>query len=384
MFLPFTLKCQDSLSYLNLRVDNLNFFKNNEYRHDRQMGYTLPGFRIIPKLQYKINENIFLEGGLSLLRYFGSEQYPCYSYSDISLWKANNYHKGFHIMPFFRAQFSLKDNFKLVFGNLHSLDNHKLIAPLYNPEHVLCSDLEQGVQMLFNSKHFFADIWINWQSFIFKTDTHQEVFSFGVSSQLKKEFLNDKLKIYIPIQMVLNHKGGELDTLIKYDIETLSNFAIGLGGVYKFDGIIKEVNLEFNWVKYLKNSGQKPPFSSGEGMYSKLRLSFYDFNFDISYWMSKNFISILGSPHYNNFSALNSNMTYDRLKMLHLHLEYLLSQKENFSVGFELNTYHYFKYTRYSPGYPTFYQSPYMEFSLGVYLKLNPTIRLYTFNKAGA
>ena len=108
----------NDLNVLFLKVDNLNFFKDNEFKAEKVSGYTLPGFRLSPKLSLALHKNILLEAGVHLLNYWGANKYPCYSYLDISSWQGEQYQKGVHFLPLFRAQVSLKDNLHLVFGNL--------------------------------------------------------------------------------------------------------------------------------------------------------------------------------------------------------------------------------------------------------------------------
>jgi len=40
----------NDIKKLYLVVDNLNFFQNNEFASEKIKGYTLPGFRLNPKL----------------------------------------------------------------------------------------------------------------------------------------------------------------------------------------------------------------------------------------------------------------------------------------------------------------------------------------------
>ncbi|MBQ2021949.1 MAG: hypothetical protein II211_06030, partial [Peptococcaceae bacterium] len=41
-----------------------------------------------------------------------------------------------------------------------------------------------GFQILYDTPRFHLDAWINWQSFIFESDTHQEAFIAGVTSEI--------------------------------------------------------------------------------------------------------------------------------------------------------------------------------------------------------
>lgn len=74
---------------------------------------------------------------------------------------------------------ALSDHVNIVLGNIYGASNHNLIEPLYNPELNLTCDPEAGLQLLYDSKAFDLDVWVNWQSFIFREDVHQEAFTVG-------------------------------------------------------------------------------------------------------------------------------------------------------------------------------------------------------------
>ena len=167
---------------LYLEVDALGFFKNNEFVGEKVKGYTLPGFRMSPHLSLAFSKNVRMELGANILHYWGSEIYPCYSYLGISEWESERYQKGVHILPIMRAQFSIADSFHIVFGTLYNRDCHLLCTPLYNNELNYTSDLESGIQILYENRFHSSDLWVNWQSFIFEFDTHQEAFVAGLSS----------------------------------------------------------------------------------------------------------------------------------------------------------------------------------------------------------
>ena len=62
--------------------------------------------------------------------------------------------------------------------------NHNLILPLYNPETLLTTDPEKGFQTIIRTHHWKMDAWIDWQSFIYEMDKHQEAFTVGMSQVL--------------------------------------------------------------------------------------------------------------------------------------------------------------------------------------------------------
>lgn len=366
---------------LFLTVDNLNFFKDNEFASEKISGYTLPGFRLNPKLSYIYDKNILLEVGISLLRYWGTNVYPSYSYTSIPFWRANDYQKGFHFLPFFRAQISLKDNLSLVFGNLYVSNNHNLILPLYNTELNLSSDPEAGIQLLYNFKYFSSDLWFNWQSFIFRNDTHQEVFTFGFSSKTDIVNADKKFQIYLPLQIITQHRGGELDTLSSNLLQTWMNYAGGIGTNYRFNKLIDYLSFELYYAGFIQNVGCISPFDKGYGLYSKLSIGLKDLNINFSYWTSKDFISIFGSPNFINISTSTENMVFNKIRMFHSQLDYCYKRKPNYSLGFEINCFYYFPFTGYRKGYGEIISSDYADFSFGIYLKLNSKFLLYKFKE---
>ena len=167
-----------------VEVDNITYFKDNEYDGKLQKGYSLPGFWLQPKMVYYPLPNVKLELGAHLLHYWGAFNYPYTAYQGIAEWDSPTYQKGFHALPWLRAQVDL-GKWSLVFGDIYGKSNHRLVEPLYSSELNLTADPEAGLQVLFSSRHFDMDVWLDWQSFIFRNDVHQEAFLLGLSSRLK-------------------------------------------------------------------------------------------------------------------------------------------------------------------------------------------------------
>ena len=169
-----------SCGELRLNFDALCFFRDNEYKGYLSKGYTLPGYRLQPTVSYQPLKNLRVEVGVSMLHYWGANKYPNLNYSDIATWKGDQTQTGFHLLPFFNVQLAVSRNFNLILGNIYGGANHRLIEPLYNQENALSADPEMGVQMQWQTKPLDFDMWVNWESFIFDKDTHQEAFTFGL------------------------------------------------------------------------------------------------------------------------------------------------------------------------------------------------------------
>ena len=148
---------------LSVEFDNLSFFKDDEYTGSFMKGYTLPGLWLQAKAVYYPLEMLKLEAGVHLQRFWGANRYPNMAYQDIAHWKGDQYQKGFHALPWFRAQVALSDHVNIVLGDLYGAANHNLIEPLYNPELNMVADPEMGLQLLYNSCRFDLDVWWNWR-----------------------------------------------------------------------------------------------------------------------------------------------------------------------------------------------------------------------------
>jgi hypothetical protein len=362
---------------LYLEVDALSFFKNNEFVGEKIKGYTLPGFRMSPHLSLAFSQNVRMEVGANIIRYWGSEIYPCYSYLGIAEWESERYQKGVHILPIMRAQFSITDSFHIVFGTLYNRNYHLLCTPLYNNELNYTSDLESGIQILYENRFHSSDLWVNWQSFIFENDIHQEMFVFGYSS--RTNIINTKrgLEIGIPLNFVAQHRGGEINIAETHFIQTYSNYATGLLGKYSFGGkYLKNISLACYYIGFMQNVGTLYPFDKGWAIYPELSVGIHDFQLSMGYFVGKDFISLLGSPHFGNISVKTPDMTFDKMDMFIGEIEYCYLKSKYFSFGIEGSIIHYFPYTSFRPEYGTMERKRANSFSFGLFLDINPRIRI--------
>lgn len=364
---------------LSIELDNISFFKNNEYKGNIQNGYTLPGLWTQPKAVFYPLKNIKIEAGAYLLKYWGATKYPCYAYQDIERWQGSQYQKGFHALPYFRAQIALSKNVDIIFGNIYGGANHQLIEPLYNPELNLTADPEAGLQVLYNSKYQKIDAWVNWESFIFNADNHQEAFTFGLSSKTKINKEESTLHAYIPLQLLFTHRGGELDTITTSSVQTWLNAATGVGATYNFNsGILKRINLELMATYFGQQAGDLLPLNNGYGIYPKLTLDIHDFQIKAAYWYAHNFISVYGNPFFGTISMTKPNMTFQNPSMICLGASYSKSFAKGFSLGIDLDLFrsmavntHQDKIQLKDPAA--------LSLSIGAYLRINPSFLIKKF-----
>ncbi|MBR5296407.1 MAG: hypothetical protein IKU29_00875, partial [Parabacteroides sp.] len=61
---------------LSIEIDNISFFKDNEYTGSFIKGYTLPGFWLQAKAVYYPLDILKVEAGVHFLRFWGADHYP--------------------------------------------------------------------------------------------------------------------------------------------------------------------------------------------------------------------------------------------------------------------------------------------------------------------
>ncbi len=365
---------------LYVAVDNLSFFKDNEYEGSFVKGYTLPGLWIEPKVLYNPLPNVHLEAGLHMLIYDGANKYPCFSYEDIATWKADQYQKGTHLLPFFRAQVALNKHLDLILGNIYGGAHHKLIEPLYNPEANLTADPEAGVQILLDTKPFTLDSWVNWQSFIFKGDGHKEVFTYGLSSRFRINDESSRYHIYFPFQGVIQHRGGEIDTIYTNSIQTWMNGSVGAGFTWNVHHRkFHRLNLETDLTGFYQEAGSVLPYSKGWAWYMKASADVDHFRFKASYWHNKRFISLFGNQMYSSMSSEKEHFLYIRPKMVTAGMEYSLTLGKGYTLGFDCDIFHHFACDRKDLDGVISHEKTSTSFSGGVFLRINPSFLLKQF-----
>lgn len=364
---------------LILDVDNLFFFKNNEFQGTVMKGYTLPGAWMNPKLTYRPLSSVKVEAGVYMLMYSGAYKYPNYAYQDISKWKGKHYQEGTHLLPYFRGQLSL-GRFNLVLGNLYGGSNHRLMLPLYNPELNLTADPETGFQILYDSPHLHLDTWINWQSFIFETDTHQEAFIAGLSSEVRFNSQQSKLHLYAPVQVVAQHRGGEQDDT--GNVETLINGAAGLGLLWNVgDSGLRRLNWEVSMLGYYQQKGELWPFDDGWGVYARMKADFKYWSVQSGVFACEDFISLLGNPHFGVVSTKHSGGCYNGRPVTgFLAADYMRTYGKLYSFGVKGEFYHQWTDKLVCPEETlTEDTGKNWGFSLGVYFRLNLSFLLKKF-----
>lgn len=363
---------------VELSLDNLSFLKDNETDPIIVKGYTLPGIRLNPHIIYYPLPMVKLEAGLSLLKYWGANKYPNHAYRDIADWKADGYQIGFHFLPFFRAQVQPIPQLNIVMGNIYGGSNHRLIEPLYYPELNLTADPEMGIQFLYDSKIVHFDAWINWESFAFRNDTHNEAFTVGVSSCFHMSQSQSPFYLEIPIQALATHRGGEIQD-IHQGILTHVNAYTGLRfGFNSMKNSFNKIELTVLGGGFTSHASEVfvLPFTKGWAFYSNIHAWVRNFQLQMGYWQSSDFVNILGNPIFGNESASFSNETFARVTVWHPSIKYEYSISKGVYLGADFDYYYNPRLTVYENSETPVKISSSGNCTFGFYLRINPTIVL--------
>lgn len=365
---------------LLFNIYNQDFFVDNEYTGVKTAGYTLPGFRLTPTLSYGISDNLFIEAGLSALRFHGAEHYPCIIYANLPDWKSYQYSKGLHLIPYFRAVWFINPYSSLTFGNIENLNSHFLPEPLYNFENTFASDPEAGLQLKINTKHNRTDIWLNWQSFVFGKDIHQEAFTLGINTQSRILFNNEKFELTFPLSALVQHLGGE-NLSGNFNTESWVNLSLGLK-LARHIGKHMHISsgCDFLYYKSLSESTHMP-FHEGWAYFPYIETSYKKFNIKLAFYDSKDFVSLLGSPHFNNFSTNTENLVFERATQYYLRAMYSQKIAKACSTDFYVQIFKQNRITGDRPGFEKVIRNGFLSFSVGVILNIDHSITLKHFTK---
>jgi hypothetical protein len=363
---------------LFVAIDNISFFKNNEYATVIVPGYTLPGFWLETKATYYPAKNMKLEGGVHSIWFWGAGKYPACAYSDLSRWNGDESAHVVHVLPYFRAQVALSKQVDIILGDLYGGANHNLIEPLYNPELNLTADPEAGLQLLWHTPRLDFDSWVDWTSFIYRSDTHQEVFTFGLSSRVKGNRPESRMHVYFPLQVLIQHRGGQIDAT-DLPVQTVLNGAMGIGLDWNFRRSgLKKINLECDVTGYSQHAGNTWPLKRGYGIYTALSVDFLSFRVKSSYWQCDRFISIFGNPLYGAVSMSSPDACFIRPKMVSSGAEYTRSFAPGFALGVDFNLYYRLAGHVNDPATGVSPVSAKINYDFGIYLRMNPSFLIKT------
>jgi len=366
---------------LRLSIDNISFFKDNEFEGEQSKGYSLPGFWVQPRLTYQPLENVLLEAGFHALVYDGANKYPCYAYHDIGRWKGNQYQRGAHVLPLLRAQARV-GCVDFVLGNIHGGERHGVLRPLWNPELTLTQDPEAGFQLLVNRPRWKMDAWLNWQSYIFEEDTHQEAFTVGITQCITLNSKLSSLNWYIPVNILVQHRGGEQDNT-DMGVQTITNGAVGVGMTWNAAGrLLRSLTVETAVLGCWQQSGKMWPFDAGVAGMAQVDAQLAGgFRLFGGLFYARDFVSLYGAPFYSTLSQKEAGAHFAHLLTPNIGTEWRYSFSADYELGVKVDVY------PLSAGRLTHADGRVdaatfaNNFSFGVCLRCSPSFLLKTFNR---
>ena len=117
----------------------------------------------------------------------------------------------------------------------------------------------------------------------------------GLSTRTLLNDISSKWHLYMPIQIVGQHRGGEDLSEKKYPVSTLINGAIGIGASRQYDKKwFKALHFEADLLGYYQQSGDIWPYNKGLAGYARSTVELRDdLLMNACYFMVKHSISVL-------------------------------------------------------------------------------------------
>lgn len=308
---------------LSLKIESTSFFKNNEYFNDFSKGFTGIGFFFKPTIEYFLAPKTKLSAGIFLLKYSGMDNFA-------------------QAIPLFTVQHKLTKNLDLVFGSIYGTLNHKLEEPLFRFDEYYQNNVEYGLQFLYNTSLIESDLWLSWEKFIFKDSPFQEELVIGNTTQLKA-FQSNTFNLSIPFQILIFHKGGQIDSSPD-PMSSIINGSAGLNIDYSID---KMNSIGFEPLVFLYQGWNLPEsgvnsqlFNNGKALYLKLNYRNKYFNTMFGYWSSNKFIAPRGEYLFQSISEWDEGFSQAERKLITGKITIDRKISESFFIAFKADGYY--------------------------------------------
>jgi hypothetical protein len=283
---------------LFLRFRSATFMNNKEHFNPYQPGYTLIGYFAVPTLEYHPGPATRLKAGIHLLKYSGREKFS-------------------RFIPVFSFQHRFAPGVDMVFGALHGALNHGLIEPLFSFERIFTNNHESGLQFLIDREWFTADIWLDWERFIFTGDPFQEEFSAGLSSKVLIIRPGNRLRVELPFQLLATHRGGQID-ISDERMQTLVNIATGINIDMDLDHDFFRVIGFRGYIAFFRDQSPAPqyPYENGWGIYPNLFMESRFFQSGVGYWRGHRFVAPRGEPVFQSVSQVDPVLAVNNRELI--------------------------------------------------------------------
>jgi hypothetical protein len=307
---------------LFLRFRNATFLNNKEFFNPYQPGYTLIGYFARPMLEYHPGPATRLKAGIHLLKYSGQEKFSRY-------------------IPVFSFQHRFTPGLEMVFGALHGTLNHGLIEPLFSFERIFTHHHESGLQFLIDLEWFRADVWIDWERFIFTGDPFQEEFTAGLSSRFFPWPGEGRWRIEIPVQLLTTHLGGQIDVSGER-VQTLVNYATGIHADFNTGHpFFRIVGFRGYYAGFLDLSNEtRHHYEQGWGIYPNLYVDTRWLEAGIGYWRGHRFVAPRGEPVFQSVSRVDPDLAVDQRELITSKIIYNRRLVRGIDMGLRFEVYY--------------------------------------------
>lgn len=319
---PIEEKDSGSISF---SISNLFYFRDYEYFNNIQTGYTTFGTWQYPRITYQPNKWLRMDAGVLLQKEFGDK----------------NFDKA---LPVFSLQIQRKD-LRFLFGALESNQAHQLIEPLMQYDQVIERPIEEGFQFKVNKKRFKSDVWLDWEVHQKINANYPEELTGGLSTLFTLTAAGKPLQIKIPLQLLIPHKGGQLDTNSSI-VSTVINHAEGLwieSNNPEDKDWLRQIRTDGYYTGYRHSENDNPyPYENGQGfLWNFFLRSKWDVFFLATFWKGHQYIAPKGGKLFQSISSITTLPNYsepDR-KLFFLNLGYEKKIAPGFFIDFRYSPY---------------------------------------------
>lgn len=363
---------------LSLDVDAKLFVRNDEFSL-MMKGYTLPGFRLTPTLSYTPASAVKISAGAYMLHYWGASRYPDGNYIFIPDYSDRDNARGVHALPYLSVQATAPCGVTFVLGNLLNHGSHGMLPQLYSRELGLTADPEAGFQVLSTRAWCDFDLWLDWRSFIYNGSPYRENFFVGLSSRFKLNDESSGAHFYAPLQAMIEHRGGEIDTNEVPGVNTLTNGALGVGVTISTGYTsLRSVTLEADMLASYQQAGKAWPYDKGWAAYVHAGADLYGIKATMGYYRAHRYMSVLGLPLWGVVSTATPGMIVKDPTTGIIGLEYEYEYAHGFSIKADMQLYHMFGADCLQAGEPAVRRSA-TNFAIGVTFVATPSFILKRF-----
>ncbi len=328
------------------------FARDAEYFLPYTEGYTALGFHFNPSITYRANKALEANIGVHLTGIAGDHT------------------KIREVAPIVRLQYTPAEWISFVGGSLFGNLCHNLYEPMYGFDRYYRDNQEMGLQIFAHTKHWNTEVWCNWEDFIEIDSDWQEKFTFGWVNNFKiTPFRDTTTRFEIPLHLMMNHRGGQINTLPDTCLETLANIAAGLA--FQFETARTQTRMEVPFFLFSNRSNEEhihTHFKDGWGVYPQVTVQNnhpkHHWSATIGYWHGQGFIAGRGSYLFQSRSYFDDNFERKYRDMATLKATYCLNK----ILGFEAQAYYDFS----EPG---------IDYSFGIYLFFDRDFKIHTFKK---